>query len=168
MLIPAARAGKLFGTDGGLMLTLYAAFPADFNLDTPLFARIDALDVPLYCERFERRGRAGAVVHFADIDTDRRAAEFAGKELFLELVEEEQDANDEFYMEDLIGFRAIGKGIEGVVTEYYDSEANPLLEIEVEGHPILVPAVEEFIIHIDFKKHIIKLLLPDGLIEIQK
>ena len=60
MLVKAARINKLFGTDGGLMIGLYAGFPEDFDPDTPLMAEIDGLDVPLYCERFERRGAAGA------------------------------------------------------------------------------------------------------------
>ena len=59
--IPAGRINKLFGTDGGVMLSLYADFPADFDTDIPLLVTIDALDVPLWCERFERRGASGAV-----------------------------------------------------------------------------------------------------------
>ena len=43
--IPAGRINKLFGTDGGVMLSLYADFPADFDTDTPLLVTIDALEV---------------------------------------------------------------------------------------------------------------------------
>ena len=71
--IPAGRINKLFGTDGGVMLSLYADFPADFDTDTPLLVTIDALEVPLWCERFERRGASGAVAAFADFDTERRS-----------------------------------------------------------------------------------------------
>lgn len=60
--VPAGRINKLFGTEGGVMLSLYEAFPDDFDpAETPLFVAIDGLDVPLWCERFERRGAAGAV-----------------------------------------------------------------------------------------------------------
>ena len=55
MTIPAGRITRLFGTDGGVMLSLYPAFPEDFDTDTPLVVTIDGLDVPLYCDRFERR-----------------------------------------------------------------------------------------------------------------
>lgn len=226
MLIPAARAGKLFGNDGGLTLTLYPAFPDNFTMRTPLFVRIDALDVPLWCEQFERRGVTGAVVRFADIDTARRAAELVGKELF---IEQEEEVDDEFYMEDLIGFRAMGfeaapavdlsaqtqpgspatsctrpqeaprlaqttcsstqcgksvaKGTEsspscavpvhktftGRVTDYYDSEANPLLEVTTdEGDEVLVPAAEEFIARIDFEERLIEFILPEGLMDLNR
>ena len=73
MTIPAGRITRLFGTDGGVMLSLYPAFPEDFDTDTPLVVTIDGLDVPLYCDRFERRGVSGAAAAFADFDTERRA-----------------------------------------------------------------------------------------------
>ena len=41
--IPAGRINKLFGTDGGVMLSLYADFPADFDTDTPPLVTIAAL-----------------------------------------------------------------------------------------------------------------------------
>lgn len=215
MSSPAGRINKLFGTDGGLMLTLYAGFPEDFDTDTPLLVTIDALEVPLYCERFERRGTAGAVATFADFDTQRRAQELIGREFRLD-VEEEDD--DEFYLEDLIGFSVTGietteKGMqaaagsdapsdpsardsqyapdeeqrpatcgqpgtsgkkdtpiqqafEGMVTDYYDSETNPLFELEIGGRKVLVPAAEEFIAHIDFERRTIRMVLPEGLLQL--
>ncbi len=170
MTIPAGRINKLFGTEGGLALSLYAAFPDDFDTDTPLFVTIDALEVPLWCERFERRGKAGAVATFADIDTERRATDLTGLEF---RIEAEEDEDEEFYMEDLIGFAVSGTeaGNEatkfaGTLTDYYDSEANPLFEIETGGRKILVPAAEEFIAHIDFDRRTMKLVLPEGLMEL--
>lgn len=190
---PAGRINKLFGTDGGLMLSLYADFPADFDTDTPLLVTIDALEVPIFCERFERRGAAGAVAVFADFDTERRAQELIGREFRIEFEEED---DDEFYMEDLIGFTVTGfetrhggeKGSDngnsctdndtggdgetatgqfaGTVTDYYDSDANPLFELEIGGRQVLVPAAGEFIAHIDFEGRTMKMVLPEGLIDL--
>lgn len=205
--IPAGRINKLFGTDGGVMLSLYADFPANFDTDTPLLVIIDALEVPLWCERFERRGASGAVAAFADFDTERRAQELLGLEFRIRFDEED---DDEFYMEDLIGFAVTGfemrhGGTEnggnggnggnddgnnanndtcnnagsdagdstppagqfaGRVADYYDSEANPLFELEIGGRRVLVPAAEEFIAHIDFEGRTMKMILPEGLIDL--
>ena len=214
--IPAGRINKLFGTDGGVMLSLYADFPADFDTDTPLLVTIDALEVPLWCERFERRGASGAVAAFADFDTERRAQELLGLEFRIRYDEED---DDEFYMEDLIGFAVTGfemrhGGTEnsgnggndgnddgnnadnanndnsnsnsgdnnddanggdgtppagqfaGRVADYYDSEANPLFELEIGGRRVLAPAAEEFIAHIDFEGRTMKMILPEGLIDL--
>ena len=184
--VPAGRINKLFGTEGGVMLSLYEAFPDDFDpAETPLFVAIDGLDVPLWCERFERRGAAGAVASFADLDTPRRARERLGREFRIDLAQED---GDEFYLEDLIGFavetETFGAGDaaaddaaaspdgahvcrHGVVSDYYDSELNPLFELEIDGRRVLVPAVEEFIAHIDFEARTIRMVLPAGLTELE-
>ena len=73
------------------MLSLYPAFPEDFTTDTPLRVTIDALEVPLWCERFERRGQSGATATFADFDTERRAQELVGLEFRIECDEDEDD-----------------------------------------------------------------------------
>lgn len=171
-MIPVARINKKFGAEGEVMLSLYPDFPEDFDFSADaLLAQIDGLTVPLFCDRFERRGRTGALVQFADLETERRVEELLGKELFMEELEEERD-EDEFYMEDLIGFGVevaeVGseESISGSLTDYYDSEANPLFELELEGRSVLVPAAEEFIAHIDFEGRRIKFILPEGLLEL--
>lgn len=155
------------------MLSLYGAFPDDFDPETmPLIVRIDGLDVPLWCERFERRGQNGATAAFADMDTPRRAEELLGKEFRMELSEGEDDG--EFYLEDLIGFSveatetadAGSRSLRGTLTDYYDSDANPLFELTVEGRQVLVPAAEEFIARIDFERETIRMVLPQGLLEL--
>jgi 16S rRNA processing protein RimM len=163
-MIAVGRIGRLFGTEGGVMITLYTTFPDDFQMEEPLFIRVDELAVPLFCSSFERRGQSSAVVNFDDIDTERRAEEWlVGREIF---IEEEESDDDEFYMEDLIGFKAIVGRQRGEVIDYYDSDANPLFEIAIGDKLHLIPAQEEFIAHIDFDKRAIKFVLPEGLLEL--
>lgn len=173
MTTPAGRINRLFGTDGGVMLTLYAAFPDDFDpAATPLLTTIDGLEVPLWCDCFERRGQQGAVAAFADLDTDRRAEELLGLEFRIEQPAEEDD--DEFYLEDLIGFavtatETVGndsRTVEGSLSDYYDSEANPLFGLTLDGREALIPAAEEFIAHIDFERRHIRFVLPEGLLNL--
>ncbi len=162
-----ARVGRLFGdiSSGGVSLSLYTTLPEDFDPTAdPLFVEIDSLPVPLYCEEFERRGVSGANVRFADFDTQRRAEELVGKELYMELADDEDD--DEFYMEDLIGFSVEAGNMRGVVTDYYDSDMNPLLGIDFGDGERLIPAAEEFIVRIDFERQKMKMILPEGLLEI--
>ena len=147
------------------MITLYTNFPDNLQPTEPLFVIIDKLAVPIFYSSFERRGQAGAVVHFDDIDTERRAEEFlVGREIFIEDNDSEED--DEFYMEDLIGFTAVVGKRRGELSDYYDSDANPLFEITLDGKEHLIPAQEEFIAKIDFDKRIIKFVLPDGLLDL--
>ena len=163
-----ARVGRLIGDtkQGGLSLTLYTTLPEDFDhTSEPLFVEIDSLPVPLFIDHFERRGVSGANVLFADFDTQRRAEELIGKELYLELADDDED-DDEFYMEDLIGFSVEAASLCGEVIDYYDSEMNPLLGIDFGQGEQLIPAAEEFFAQIDFENRHIKLVLPEGLLEI--
>lgn len=164
-MLAVGRIGRLFGTDGGVMISLYTTFPDDFKNEEPLFVDIDGLAVPLFCASFERRGQSGAIAHFDDINSERRAEEYlVGREIFVD--DSSDDDSDEFYMEDLIGFEVrIGK-LCGELTDYYDSEANPLFEIRIGDKEHLIPAAEEFIAGIDFDKRTIRFVLPDGLLEL--
>lgn len=166
--IAVARVGKLFGEarKGGVSVTLYDTFPEDFDLQTePLFVEIDSLYVPLWCQSIDYRGQKGATIHFEDFDTPRRSEELVGKELYMATNDTDEDS-DEFYMEDLIGFRVECGKLRGEITDYYDSEANPLFEITLDGKEHLIPAQEEFIANIDFEKRKIKFVLPDGLLDL--
>lgn len=166
-MIAVARVSKLFGQadTGGLAISLYTTFPEDFDpQEDPLFVEIGSLAVPLYMDSFERRGVSGANVRFADFDNTRRAEELIGKELFVEECVEEDD--DEFYMEDLIGFRVEAGELRGEITDFYDSEMNPLFGVDFSQGERLIPAAEEFIAQIDFDKGIIRMVLPEGLMEL--
>lgn len=170
-LLPVGKVNKLFGRKGEVAITLYDTFPDNFSNEEPLLVEIDSLTVPLFFGSFERRGVSGAIVAFDDLDTPERAAELIGRELSIE-IEADEANDDEFYMEDLIGFAAEvvdeqGASVaKGRVADYYDSEANPLLVLELDGREVLVPAVEEFIVHIDFEGERIVFLLPEGLMEL--
>lgn len=159
------RVSKLFGAGGEVSINLYTNFPDDFDWEEqPLFTYVDSLVVPLFCDSFSRRGAAGATVAFADFDTPKRAEMLVGKELFIETGDEGEE--DEFTFEDLIGFRVSVGRLKGEVTDFYDNDANPLFEIEIGGKRHLVPAAEEFIAAIDFDRRTMKLVLPEGLLEL--
>ncbi len=172
-----AKVGKSFGTHGELTINLYDTFPSDFTIEEPLFVYIDNLAVPLFFDHFERRGKSGGVVVFADFDTTHRAAELIGKELFmgleeellgLEVEEEEFDEDDELYLEDFVGFTATFEGSDasGEITDFEDSDWNPLFIIEIEGKEIMVPAVDDFIVEYSPTNKTIHFDLPDGLLDL--
>ena len=162
-MLTVGRITKLFGVKGEVVVNLYDTLPDNFNWEEqPFFTRVEELVVPLFCDSFTRRGQRGAVVAFADIDTEKRAEMILDHELMIEV---EEGDDDEFTFEDLIGFEVrIGRA-KGELVDFYDNEFNPLFEIELKGKRHLIPAVEEFIAAIDFERGIIKFVLPEGLIE---
>ena len=172
-----AKVGKSCGTHGELTINLYDTFPSDFTIEEPLFVYIDNLAVPLFFDHFERRGKSGGVVVFADFDTTHRAAELIGKELFmgleeellgLEVEEEEFDEDDELYLEDFVGFTATFEGSDasGEITDFEDSDWNPLFIIEIAGREVMVPAADDFIVEYSPTNKTIHFDLPDGLLDL--
>ena len=160
-----ARISKPFGTEGGVLINLYDSFPEDFEAEnTPLFVMADNLPVPLWCDKFEWHGAGGAFVIFADLDSPERIREFIGAELYAESADTTGD--DEFRLEELTGFAVEADGMHGTITDFYDSDANPLFEVEFDGKKVLIPAVEDFIAGIDFDGRTMKLVLPEGLTDL--
>ena len=135
-----------------------------------MFAKIDSLTVPLFFDKLEPRGKNGALVKFADFDTDSRAAELIGRELYL-TAENNDDAtpdDDEIYFDDLVGFsvRFDDNDLQGRLSAFIDSEHNPLFEIIAGEKEIYVPANEEMISALDIEKKEIEFSLPEGLLDL--
>ena len=156
------RITKLFGAEGEVNVNLYADFPDTFSEEQPLFTTVDSLVVPLFCDKFTRRGRGCATIRFADLDTTKRAEIIMGNEIFIE----QPEGDDEFTFEDLIGFTVKISRRKGTITDFYDNDINPLFEITLSDGAHLVPATEEFIAAIDFDARTMKLVLPEGLLDI--
>jgi 16S rRNA processing protein RimM len=147
------------------MTTLYDAFPREFNMEEPVFVKIDSLTVPLFFGSLERRGQRGAVVRFDDIDTSERAAELIGLEFLIRGVGESETSDDELYMEDLVGWTIeFDTGQTGRITGFVASELNPLLEVEVAGAQELIPAADDFIVEVDEARRRVIFSLPEGLL----
>ena len=162
-MLAVGRITKLFGAEGEVNVNLYASFPDDFSEEQPLFTMVDSLVVPLFCESFSRRGHSSATIRFADIDTVKRTELIMGNEIF---IEEPETDDDEFTFDDLIGFTVkIGRR-KGTITDFYDNDINPLFEITLTDGTHLIPAAEEFIAAIDFDERVMKLVLPEGLLEL--
>lgn len=147
-------------------MVLYDPFPHDPDREEPVFVEIDGHVVPLFFEKFMRRGVRGATAVFADIDTSGRAAELVGRELLLRVAKSADGVPaDELYFEDIVGWEAaVGNGRVGRITALFDSELNPLLEITIDGETELIPAQEDFIAALDEQRRRVVFDLPDGLL----
>ncbi len=161
------RISKQFGLEGELIINLYDTFPEVPDMEEPLFADIDSLTVPLFLEKFERRGQRSALVRFADFDSNARTAELLGRELFAASADDEPDDGN-IYMEDLVGFSASfdDSPLQGTITDFIDNDFNPLFEITAAGREIYVPATDDMISALDIEKKEIEFSLPQGLLEL--
>jgi 16S rRNA processing protein RimM len=146
-----------------------------FQFDDDVFDRVDAdyliLDtdgilVPFFLEEYRFRSDTTAIVKFCDIETQDRARELTGCDVYfpLSLVPVEDDAPLTYAF--LVGFSLIeaksGKTI-GTIATIDDQTANILFELE-DG--TLIPATDDLITFIDKDKRQITMQLPEGLLEL--
>lgn len=164
-----AKATKTFGLSGEIVLRLYDTFPDEVNKKEPIFAIINGLTVPLFFVSFERRGNNKAIAVFDDIDSEYRALELIGVEFVsLDQEEEEEYDDDELYLENIVGYSFVDNNTstKGIITEFIDSDLNPLFAAEIDGKTIYIPASDDIITEIDSETKTILFSLPEGLLEL--
>jgi 16S rRNA processing protein RimM len=158
------RLGKAHGVKGEV----------SFQFDDDVFDRTDAdyliLDidgilVPFFMEEYRFRSDALALVKFCDVDTQERASELTGSNVYFPraLAEDEEGMPS---LASLIGFDLVEAkdGIRvGTIATIDDSTANLLFELE-DGR--LIPASDDLITDINIKERTIKMEIPEGLLEI--
>ena len=158
------RLGKAHGVKGEV----------SFQFDDDIFDRVDAdylvLDidgilVPFFMEEYRFRSDSVCLVKFCDIDTQQRAQELTGCDVYFPRTLAEE-ADDVPSLASLVGFEIVdasnGKAI-GNIAAIDDSTINLLFELE-DG--ALIPASDELIEDIDAEHRTITMNIPKGLLDI--
>ena len=131
-----------------------------------LILLMDGILVPFFMEEYRFRSDNVALVKFEDIDTAEQARKFTNVEVYFpkKFMDEQEDVTSWNFF---IGFRVedVHHGYLGEITDVDDTTINVLFSIEKDGEELLLPAHEEFIIGLDRKKKVMKVDVPDGLIE---
>lgn len=131
-----------------------------------LILLLDGILVPFFMEEYRFRSDNVALVKFEDIDTAEEARKFTNVEVYFpkKFMDEQEDVTSWNFF---IGFRVedVHHGYLGEITDVDDTTINVLFSIEKDGEELLLPAHEEFIIDLDREKKVMKVDVPDGLIE---
>ncbi len=158
------RLGKAHGVKGEV----------SFQFEDDIFDRMDAdylvLDmdgilVPFFMEEYRFRSDSLALVKFCDVNSQERASELTGCDVFFPRALAEED-DEQLSLASLVGFDIVeadkNKKV-GVIAAIDDSTANVLFELE-DGR--LIPATDNLIMEINTKERTIKMEIPEGLLEL--
>ena len=162
------RIGKPHGIDGEV----------SFHFDDDIFDRTDAdyliLDidgilVPFFMDEYRFKTDETALIRFTDIDTQERARDLTGCEVYFPREHSEAETGSLSWAA-IVGFHVIdaanGTPV-GEITGVDDSTINTLFDLHTPGgDDILIPASDELITAIDTERHTITMQLPDGLLNI--
>lgn len=130
-----------------------------------LILEIDGILVPFFIEEYRFKTDSNALMKFDGIDTQERARELTGCDVYFRRDMADEDSEHLSWAE-LIGYRLIdaASGAEvGTIASVDDSTINILFELE-DGK--LIPASEELITNVDTSKHQIAINLPEGILEL--
>lgn len=137
-----------------------------------VFFELDGLMVPFFVGAQRRRGAESVLVTIDGVDSEPRAADFAGLTIYVrkqDLPEDDDDdEGDGFYLADLIGYRVTADGMDvGTVEDFDDSTANVLMTVRADsGRTVNIPVADEFFTSIDPESGMIEMTLPEGLLDL--
>ncbi len=132
-----------------------------------LVLKVDGILVPFFLEEYRFRGEHSALLKFVDLDSVEAIQEFSGIDVFFPYTLTPDDDDSDYTWGYFEGFRIIDSkaGDLGLIARTDESTVNVLFELE---SGMLIPAVDAFIQDIDHEARIIRMQLPDGLVEIEK
>ena len=156
------RLGKAHGVKGEVSFQfdddIFDTADADY-----LILDIDGILVPFFMEEYRFRNDSLALVKFCDVDTQQRASELTGCDVYFPRSIADERAEG-LSLSSLVGFDLIeanGKGKVGTIAAIDDTTQNILFELE-DG--TLIPASDDLITDINTQQRQITMQIPEGLL----
>lgn len=168
-IVEIGTVNKTHGIKGELSVTF------DFDEVDPgdlrcLVFDMDGINVPYFVTSARRCGNSSWLILIDGVTTDTEASPFVGKSvsaLRTDLPDSDEEDEDGFYVDDLIGFELFDTDNShvGHIVDYDDSTINTLFEVErPDGTKLFVPAAADLIAAIDADNHTVTIDLPTGLV----
>jgi 16S rRNA processing protein RimM len=160
------RISKLHGFQGAVTVRLEKTFIEKVPDMETVFLEIEGKPVPFFIAWSDYPGGDILRLQFDGYNTNDKVVEFSGSKVFLTTGEKENPGPDirtfynySIYLPD--------NSPVGTVKEIIENPGQWLLNIStLEGKELLIPFHEDFIKSVDARKKIIKMDLPEGLMDI--
>ena len=171
-LIPVGKFQKTHALKGELNAILDIS-PEYFEEDGALIVETDGIFVPYFVDSIRPKGVSSYLVKIKGVESEGEASTFVNHEIFI-LAEDASEWLPEEMKEEnsLIGFHVMDEktgNVVGKVVDIEDSTVNVLLIVDAgEEEPIYIPLVEDFISGISEEEKIIKMEIPEGLLDINR
>lgn len=162
------KLGKPHGVKGEITFAItddvFDRVDADY-----LVLDIDGILVPFYLEEYRFKNDDNVLVKFEDIDTQEQVRAYTGCEVYFPRHLSDSDEENMSWAE-IIGFQlvdAVSGRVVGTIYHVDDSTLNLLFEItSPEGEALLIPANNDLIEEVDIEKKMIRMAIPEGLLEL--
>lgn len=134
-----------------------------------LILSIDGILVPFFMEEYRFRSNEVALIKFENIDSEDRARELTGCDVYFER-QQHGDEDEEMTWAEIIGFSIVDAASEktiGTISRVDDSTLNVLFEVTTDdGRDLLIPAGEDMVTAVDRAGRTITMEIPEGLLSL--
>lgn len=135
-----------------------ALFDTDY-----IIVPVEGLYVPFFIESHRGKSDNIDIVKIEDVDSESAAQKLIGAPVYLKI----KDLDEDESFASLEGYSVYdGDKLIGVITAIDDQTENVLLEVTGEGGTVLIPVVDEWIEDVNDADRVIKMSLPEGLVEV--
>jgi 16S rRNA processing protein RimM len=137
----------------------------DFNT---IFIEISGKLAPYFIESVKYNQKNSAYIFLEDVDTIEKASVLGKKDVYLSNKLKPKKKKSDFTLKDLKGFTAIdeNEGELGLITDIHEYPKQLIAAVTYKNCEVLFPLNEEIIKGIDVVKEIVRIDLPDGLLDI--
>ena len=151
--ISVGKFGRPHGIEGWIAVEIYSGYPNRLDEVKVIFTEMHGqLNGSIIADL--RLVGKNLQMQLKGVEGREGAKSFAGKEIFLPADDSIELDEGEYFIHDLIGMNVIAEdGAKiGVLNEVMTAGANDVYVVKTGGEEILIPAVAEFIKHIDVEK----------------
>ena len=157
---------KTHGLKGEVSSSLDVDFPEEYSELESVFLEQQGQLVPFFIETLQINGNK-ALVKFEEVDSIEDASALIKCPLHLPLTFLPALPDGGYYFHDLVDCMVMEEGREiGKVKEVIDLSGNQLLVVQQEEKEHLIPLMDEILEEVNVKDKLIKVNLPDGLLDI--
>lgn len=159
---------KTKGLKGEVQIYFEYDEPADLPFDS-VFVEINGKLVPFFISSYKLQNNQTGNFYFDDIDTIEKAETLIRKKIYLpEASRPVRDEDDEFLYTDLKGFIVHDEtaGELGEIIEVHEYPQQFVAVVPYKFAEVLIPLNEDLIVEIDEEGSILRVDLPDGLIDL--
>lgn len=159
---------KTHGVFGELVLEFEPQFEISVENADRFFVEIDGLLVPFFVleDGFRFKTENSAIISFDGVDSEKYAKRMIGSSVFL-FKNEIIVMPDELFDSELVNYLLVDEklGEIGNIDQVDNYSGNIVITVNYRGKELLVPFNEDLIISIEKQNKILKLRIPEGLIE---
>lgn len=119
-------------------------------------------------ERVQPQAADRVLLKFEGIDSVEAAEPLRNAKLYKALEELPELEDNQFYFHDVVGYTVVDEelGELGTVETFYEMPQQDLMGMRYQGQEVLIPVVDELVLHADEAARTLHVRLPEGLLDV--